>query len=116
MKKIAVFILAGFVFAVILSVMAFKSNEENASATQSYILVEIYEVPSYPDRGVHIHYGGSKREFIPFKSMKVEDHDDAGDITLTAINKLVADGYQIESTSSGLAQSGMITKIFMRKK
>ena len=48
--------------------------------------------------------------------MKVEDHDDAGDVVLNAINKLVADGYVIESTSAGLAQSGMITKVFMRKK
>lgn len=116
MKKLAVVILAGFSLVVIFSVMAFKADEKSAAATQSYILVEIYEVPSYPDRGVHIHYGGNKREFIPFKSMKVEDHDDAGDITLSAINKLVADGYQIESTSAGLAQSGMITKVFMRKK
>jgi hypothetical protein len=48
--------------------------------------------------------------------MEIEHHDEAGDITLNTINKLVAEGYQIEHTSSGVAQSGMITKIFMRKK
>jgi hypothetical protein len=96
--------------------MAFNSKEENTAAGQPYILLEIYEIPSYPDKGIHIHYGNGKREFIPFKSMEVADHDDAGDAVLTAINKLVAEGYQIESTSAGLDQAGMITKVFMRKK
>lgn len=114
MKKINVLVIV-CVCAVFLSLMAFNSNE-NTAATQPYILLEIYEVPSYPDKGIHIHYGGNKREFIPFKSMEVADHDDAGDAVLAAINKLVAEGYHIESTSAGLAESGMITKIFMRKK
>ena len=48
--------------------------------------------------------------------MDVEHHDEAGDITLQAINKLQADGYVIESTAAGLANAGMITKIFMRKR
>src|SRR6476620_8003503 len=109
MKKFIVFILAGVACVAFLSLMAFKSNVSNA-AGEPYILLEIYEVPNYPDRGVHIHYGNNRRELIPFKGMSVEDHDDAGDIVLTAINKLVADGYVIESTSAGLAQSGMITK------
>ncbi len=114
MKKFMVFTLIAISFGVILSLMAF--NSKVVVNNQPYVMIEIYEVPNYPDRGVHIHYGNNKREFIPFKGMKVEDHDDAGDITLTAINKLVADGYEIESTSAGLDQSGMITKIFMRKK
>jgi len=91
-------------------------NTSTQAPASLYILVEVYEIPSYPDRGVHIHYGNNKREFIPFPGMKVEDHDEAGDITLAAINKLVVEGYQIESTSAGLTQAGMITKIFMRKK
>jgi hypothetical protein len=106
--------------AVLVTVSLFILTSFNASTESApdslYILVEVYEIPSYPDRGVHIHYGNNKREFIQFPGMKVEDHDEAGDITLTAINKLVAEGYQIESTSAGLAQAGMITKIFMRKK
>jgi hypothetical protein len=97
-----------------IGLMAFETRSTVAS--QPYILVEIYEIPSYPDRGVHIHYGGSKREFIPFPGMDVEHHDEAGDITLQAINKLQADGYVIESSAAGLTQAGMITKVFMRKR
>jgi hypothetical protein len=115
MKK-AIYLLIGGLICISLALMAFSSKRESADDAQPYILLEIYEVPNYPDRGVHIHYGNNKRDFIPFKGMKIEDHDDAGDIVLTAINKLVADGYYIESTSAGLAQSGMITKVFMRKK
>ena len=114
MKKFTIWTLASVAVATGLSLMAFNANP--TAANQPYILVEIYEIPSYPDKGVHIHYGGSKREFIPFPGMEVEHHDEAGDITLSAINKLVAEGYEIESTSAGLAQSGMITKVFMRKK
>ena len=115
MKRITVFTLVCLAFVVGFSLMAFNSNKESA-LDNPYILLEIYEVPSYPDRGVHIHYGNNKREIVPFKGMGIEDHDDAGDIVLTTINKFVAEGYYIESTASGLAQSGMITKIFMRKK
>ncbi|HYC86429.1 MAG TPA: hypothetical protein VEB86_14445 [Chryseosolibacter sp.] len=115
MKKFIVFAIAAVLsVAMLVSLMAFNLNEKDPN--QGYILVEIYEIPSYPDRGVHIHYGGNKREFIPFTGMELEHHDEAGDITLAAINKLVAEGYEIESTSAGLDQAGMITKIFMRKK
>jgi hypothetical protein len=112
MKKTVLLIVGLVGLAFVLGLMAFR----NPAASQPYILMEIYEVPSYPDRGVHIHYGNNKREFIPFPGMDVEHHDEAGDITLQAINKLQAEGYVIESTAAGLAQSGMITKIFMRKK
>jgi hypothetical protein len=116
MKKYTTFLLAGLACVAFVSLMALTSKTQSTFAKEPYILIEIYEVPSYPDKGVHIHYGGNKREFIPFPGMSVEHHDEAGDITLAAINKLVAEGYEIESTASGLAQSGMITKIFMRKK
>lgn len=99
-----------------LMLMGLTPKTENSMANEPYILIEIYEIPSYPDKGVHIHYGNNKREFIPFPPMVLDNHDEAGDISLAAINKLVAQGYQIESSSAGLAQSGMITKIFMRKK
>jgi hypothetical protein len=102
--------------AMVSLIMAFTSTKaNNANKGNSYILVEIYEVPKYPDRGIHIHYGNNKREFIPFPGMEVEHHDEAGDLVLKTINKLVDDGYRIESTSAGLDQSGMITKVFMRK-
>lgn len=115
MKKFIVFTLVCFAVVTFFSLMAFNSKDEKVSSNQPYILVEIYEIPNYPDRGVHIHYG-NRRELIRFKGMELEDHDDAGDVVLTALNKLVAEGYEIESTSAGLAQAGMITKIFMRKK
>ena len=115
MKKLTL-AFSGLALMVVLVLMAFTDSNNSAVATSNYVLVEIYEIPSYPDRGVHIHFGNNKREFIPFPGMDVEHHDEAGDITLAAINKLVADGYQIEHTAAGLAQSGMITKIFMRKK
>ncbi len=116
MKKYLSYFLGFLACAALVSLMALTAKTEPTAAKEPYILIEIYEVPSYPDKGVHIHYGNNKREFIPFPGMSVEHHDEAGDITLAAINKLVEEGYQIESTASGLAQSGMITKIFMRKK
>jgi hypothetical protein len=114
MKKILA--LSGLAMIAVVILMAFAGSNSSMAANSSYVLVEIYEIPSYPDRGVHIHYGNNKREFIPFPGMDVEHHDEAGDISLAAINKLVADGYQIEHTAAGLAQSGMITKVFMRKR
>ena len=113
MKKYTLISLGLLGFVIALGLMAFHSP---TAAPQPYILVEIYEIPNYKDRGVHIHYGNNKREFIPFPGMEVEHHDDAGDIMLQAINKLQAEGYVIESSAAGLAQSGMITKVFMRKK
>lgn len=114
MKKTILFTFGLLGLALMIGLMAFKAP--TVAGAQPYILIEIYEVPSYPDRGVHIHYGNNKREFIPFPGMDVEHHDEAGDITLQAINKLQAEGYVIESTAAGLANAGMITKIFMRKK
>jgi hypothetical protein len=114
MKKSLLIVFGLLCIVLTIGLMAFETR--TVAASQPYILIEIYEIPSYPDRGVHIHYGGNKREFIPFPGMDVEHHDEAGDITLQAINKLQADGYVIESTAAGLTQAGMITKIFMRKR
>jgi hypothetical protein len=116
MKKYAIYIL--IVIAVIsASLMAFTPvDKESSKGGNDYILVEIYEVPSYKDKGVHIHYGNGKRELVPFKEFTAENHDDNGDIILNCINKLVADGYVIESSAAGVADAGMITKVFMRKK
>src|SRR5262245_31121284 len=94
-----------------LNLSSFKSQVKSPK----YILVEIYEITKYSDSGVHIHYGGGKTEYVPFKPFKSEHHDDNGEIILNAINKLVAEGYTISHTAGGLAQSGMITKVFMVK-
>ena len=117
MKKYAIYSLLAIITVISVFMMAFKPTEKaSTNNTANYILVEIYEIPSYPDKGVHIHYGGNKREVIPFKEFKAENHDENGDITLNAINKLVAEGYVIDHTAAGLTDAGMITKIFMKKK
>lgn len=117
MKKYVIYSLLAVAVVATVSLMAFTPNDKASVAGSSdYILVEIYEVPSYKDKGVHIHYGGSKREFIPFKEFTADNHDDNGDIILNSINKLVSEGYVIESTAAGLADAGMITKVFMKKK
>jgi len=116
MKKYVIYSSLAIITALSVVFMAFKPNDTaSVQAGEKYILVEIYEVPSYKDKGVHIHYGNSKREFIPFKEFIAENHDDNGDIILDAINKLVTEGYEIESTSGGMTGAGIITKVFMRK-
>lgn len=97
---------------VVLNLTAFK-NAEKQEVPYKYIMVEVYEVAAYSDKGVHIHYGNGKTEVVPFKEMKQENHDDNGEIILNAINKLGAKGYHITHITSGLANTGMITKIFM---
>jgi hypothetical protein len=97
--------------ALFLNLASFKSVDNQ----NTYLLIEIYEVPKYPDSGVHIHYGNGKTEYIPFKPFTSEYHDDNGEIILNAINKLVKEGYEITHTAAGLDRAGMITKIFMRK-
>jgi hypothetical protein len=117
MKKYAIYSVLAIATVISVLFMAFKPTDKtSANNPTNYILVEIYEIPSYPDKGIHIHYGGNKRELIPFKEFKAENHDENGDITLNAINKLLADGYVIESTAAGLSDAGMITKIFMKRK
>ncbi|MFN3402866.1 MAG: hypothetical protein ACK40G_02150 [Cytophagaceae bacterium] len=101
---------------VIFNLSSFKGTETSGTANVPYVLVEIYEIPSYNDKGVHIHWGNGKTEIIPFLDFKADNHDDNGEILLNAVNKLTAQGYDIEHVASGLAQSGMITKLFMRKK
>ena len=49
-----------------LNLMSFSSSTSQDSTADEHILVEIYEVPAYSDKGIHIHYGGNKTELIPF--------------------------------------------------
>lgn len=96
---------------------SFKSSESvKESASAPLILVEIYEIPKYSGKGVIIHRGGGKIEHVPFKDFTSENHDDNGEITMNTIAKLEAEGYVMEGITSGLTESGMITKIFMRRK
>jgi len=117
MKKI-IFSIASFLVAAttILYLSSFKGSEVKDTPTGQYVLVEIYEIPSFPSKGVHIHWGSKRTEYIPFKDFKIENIDENGDIILEAINKISAQGYELDKTCSGLADSGMITKLFFRKK
>lgn len=116
MKKYAFYAVAVLAaVSLIFNLSAFKGAEKTKASGSGYILVEIYEIPSYKDKGVHIHYGNTKTEIIPFKEFTSANHDDNGDIILTSINKLVEQGYTVEHTSAGLSNGGMITKIFMKK-
>jgi len=117
MKKI-MFACASLIVAatIIMNLSSFKSSEIKDLPGSQYVLMEIYEIPTFPSKGVHIHWGNKKTEYIPFKDFKIENIDDNGDIILEAINKLTAQGYELDKATSGLADSGMITKMFFRKK
>jgi hypothetical protein len=112
MKK--TFLISGITSICLLALVyltSFKSAD--ASAVKTYIMVEIYEVPSYA--GIYIHRGGGKTEIVPFKEFKPANHAENSEITLSTLNKLVAEGYEIEHTVAGLTEAGMITKVFLQK-
>jgi hypothetical protein len=117
MKKTLVYLLSGLALvAALINLTSFTTDVKENQNASDYILVEIYEVPSYEMSGVHIHFSDGKTEYIPFdKEMATHHHDDIGQIIVNSVNKLVAKGYVIEHANSGLADSGMITKLWMRK-
>ena len=92
-------------------------NEKQAEKGQ-YVVIDVYELPAYEDKGLHIHYGGSKTEFIPYvNDMKDHHMDDNGELLVKTLNRLDSEGYEVISTAAGLGdKSGMITKIFLRLK
>jgi len=99
-----------------LNLMSFSSSTSQDSTADEHILVEIYEVPAYSDKGIHIHYGGNKTELIPFHDFEKENHSKNGDLIIETINRLEHEGYDLTHVSSGLAVNGMITKIWMVKR
>ncbi len=117
MKKIAVVsgtLILGILM--VLNLMSFtQAKPENVQNVRPYILVEIYEVPDYANKGIYIHRGNGKTDYIPFNVFKADNHDENGELILSTVNKLVNEGYELEQTTSGLAENGMITKIFLRK-
>ena len=116
MKKYTLYVLAFLAaVALIVNISGFKSADKSSTSSNGYILIEIYEIPAYKDKGLHIHYGNNKTEFIPFKEFVTPNHDENGEIIISTINKLVEQGYSIDHTAAGLANGGMITKIFLRK-
>lgn len=98
----------------ILGVFAFKAANQNNES--DYILIDVYEVPTYEQKGIHIHFGPNNTKVIPFKNFKTEFHDDNGELLVSTLNELKQKGYQVIQMSSGKAQSGMITKILLEKK
>ncbi|MBX9853587.1 MAG: hypothetical protein K2X86_17730, partial [Cytophagaceae bacterium] len=68
----------GLSFAAVLAVLNLTAFTSNTKET-NYILIEIYEIPKYPDSGVHIHMGNGKTEYVPFKPFTSEHHDDNGE-------------------------------------
>ena len=99
-----------------LNLMSFSSSTSEDLTADEHILVEIYEVPEYSDKGIHIHYGGNRTELIPFHDFQKENHSKNGDLIIETINRLEHDGYDLTHVSSGLAVNGMITKIWMIKR
>lgn len=93
-------------------VFAFTQSSE----PEQHIMLEIYEVPAYKAKGIHIYYGNQQSEFIPFRELKEENQELNGDLIVTTINKLSREGYEIQHVGSGLSNNGMITKIFMTRK
>ncbi len=96
-----------------LNLLSFKSKAENEH--EPLIMMEIYEIPAYHGKGIHIYYGNGDFEIIPFKPFKEENQEKNGDIIVTTLNRLAKEGYKITFTSSGLSDSGMITKVFLKK-
>ncbi len=104
--------------ALFISVSAFTDSKTSTEDTGTYVVIDVYEIPAYEDKGLHIHYGNAKTIFVPFPNdMKDHHMDDNGEILVKALNMLDSEGYEVISTTGGLGdKSGMITKIFLRKK
>lgn len=113
MKKLGYLSIAG---VLLLAVVLFSFiSKENKDEKDGYIILDVYEVPTYDNKGIHIHYD-DHTDVIPFKEFKQEFHDENGELLVKTLNDLRDKGYKIRSTSTGKAQSGMISKIIMEKK
>ena len=115
MKRILTYVGAAVVVASIaFNLVAFKAPSD--AQLEETILVEIYEIPSYPNNGIHIYYPDGSHEEVLFNDMKKENKAENGTTIVSTVNVLQKRGYVINNTSAGLAGAGMITKIFMTKK
>ncbi len=118
MKKSFTWLLAIVILvSLTLNLVAFTNAQETLQQkVDKHILVEIYEVPSYPEKGIHIHFGEGKTEVVPFHEFEKENHSKNGELIISTINRLEEEGYDLTHVSSGLASSGMITKVWMAKR
>lgn len=112
-KSISIVSVIAILSLLLISFTVFSVDENRP---EQHIMLEIYEVPAYPAKGIHIYYGNNQSEFIPFRSMKEENQQKNGDLIVSTINKLSNEGYEITHVGSGLSNNGMITKIFMTRK
>ena len=112
-KKVSLIASAAILSLSLISFTVFSIDEPSP---EEHIMLEIYEVPAYPAKGIHIYYGNNQSEFIPFRQMKEENQQKNGDLIVTTINKLSREGFEITHVGSGLSNNGMITKIFMTRK
>ncbi|MBC7450401.1 MAG: hypothetical protein H7259_02820, partial [Cytophagales bacterium] len=39
---------------------AFTESKTETNATGTYVVIDVYEIPAYEDKGLHIHYGSGK--------------------------------------------------------
>jgi len=106
------------VASLFIGVSAFTGAKNEKEADGQYVVIDVYELPAYEDKGLHIHYGGGKTEFLPYANDMKDHHiDDNGDLLVKTLNKLDTEGYEVISTAGGLGdKSGFITKVFLRKK
>ena len=111
MSAVAIVILA---VSLTFNLVSFTS--ESFQTIDEHILVEIYEVPEYEDKGIHIHYGDDNTELVRFHDFSKDNHSKNGELIISTINRLERDGYDLTHVSSGLANNGMITKVWMIKR
>lgn len=103
--------------SLIIGATAFTGSKTETMHASKYISIDVYELPAYEDKGIHVHYS-DKTEFIPFPNTMQDHHlDDNGQLVVQTLNKLSEEGYEVVSSAGGLGdKSGFITKIILKKK
>ncbi len=117
MNKLIVYSLGAIAAVSVMFNISSFTGAKTEGEQKPYVMIDVYEIPAMDYKGVHIHFGNGKTEYVPFKGMNDHHIDDNGEILLGVINKFHAEGYEIVSTTGGLGdRSGFITRIFMGKK
>ena len=87
MKKALAYIGAGIILvSLAFNLVAFKSPTD--AQLEETILIEVYEVPSYPNNGIHIYYPDGSHEEVLFNDMKSENKAENGTTIVSTINIL----------------------------
>jgi hypothetical protein len=114
-KRVLPFAMLLGALVTILGLFGFSNSTDVQKGDTDYILIDVYEVPTYEKKGIHIHYGPGNTKVIPFKEFRTEFHDDNGELLIKTLNDLKKEGYVVDKMSSGKATSGMITKFLLVK-